>query len=78
VTLPTGSVERICRMALLLPQRVELIHPATPSHMIVGWSILKDECWSIGDGLDLIRTIEQRAGLHWTKAQRGYKAIGGI
>jgi hypothetical protein len=65
-------------MALLRPEPVELIHPATPAHLLIGWSILKDECWNVGDGLDLIRTIERRAGLQWRKAQRGYRALGGI
>lgn len=42
-----------------------MIHPLAPAHMLIGYSILKDECWSKGDGLDMLHALERRANINF-------------
>jgi hypothetical protein len=76
--LPASLAERICRMSLLEPHRVEMIHPLARAHRVIGWSIKPDEHWSIGDGYSLIQAIEQAAGLNWPELLKRYTLSGNL
>jgi hypothetical protein len=74
--LPASLAERICRMSLLEPHRVEMIHPLARAHRVIGWSIKPDEHWSVGDGYMLIKTIEAAAELDFAEILNRYRLTG--
>lgn len=78
MSLPSGLVERIHRFALLEPSKVEIRHPLTPSHQIIGWSILRDECWQTGDGYGILKVIEAVAKVEFDAIRRELLRRGGV
>jgi hypothetical protein len=77
MSLPKSDQEKLERLSLLMPERVEIIHPMARAHTIIGYSIYPDECWSNGDGLDMLTALERMAGVRWPQLRRGYRRLIG-
>lgn len=62
--------ESICRLALLEARRIDMPHPTLRGARVVGYVIEPDELYWEGEGVRLVKSLEDAAGIDLQEVHR--------